>query len=394
MDTSPPIDKRSLLIKRLLIVSSLFPNRQEPTKGIFIKQLVVRLLNDFDVTVISPLPWGTGRGWPREEIIDGIETTYPRYFMIPKIGRSLYGFFYFFSLVRFVRKMYKRFAWDAAIVHWAYPDAFGMVLINHFIKRPLFVYVLGSDINIYTRFFLRRIMIKYALKKATKVFSVANQLRDTIVSLGVDKDHISVIPRGVDTDMFYPMDKNLCRKKLGLPQDRKIVLFVGSFSEVKGLPYLISAALSLLKQRGDLLFIIVGEGDKRKMLQKMISEGCAEGEIHLLGLKHHTEIPLWMNSCDLFCLPSLNEGCPNVVKEALACGRPVVGTDVGDTAHLILQGTGGGYVVPPRESEALADAIGRALEQTWDPDRLTLLVQEYRWETSSQKIREEVTRYL
>ncbi len=380
--------------KRLLIVSPIFPNPHDRTKGVFIKQLVVRLSSTFHLKVISPIPWGAGKGLPDQEMQDGIETYYPRHFIIPKIGRALYGFFYFFSLVGFVRKMYKRFAWDAAIVHWAYPDAFGMALINCFIKRPLFVYVLGSDINIYTQFFLRRMMIKYALKKAARVFSVAYQLRDKMVALGVAKDHVLVIPTGVNTDLFYPMDKTLCRENLGLPQDKKIILFIGHLVKVKGLRYFILAALSLLKKRSDLLFLIVGEGSDRGMLQKMISEGNAEGEIALLGGKPHAEIPLWINSCDLFCLPSLSEGCPNVVLETLACGRPVVGADVGDVAHLIGPGLGKGMVVPPGESEPLADAIDRALDKTWDPNQIAQLIHEYTWEGASQKISTEVMRHI
>lgn len=85
-------------MKRLLVVSSLFPNQKYPTKGIFNKQRVKNLFKYFDMKVISPLPWGLERTLPSKGMIDGIFVEYPRYFMIPKIERSLYGFFYGFSL--------------------------------------------------------------------------------------------------------------------------------------------------------------------------------------------------------------------------------------------------------------------------------------------------------
>ncbi|MEK7703134.1 MAG: glycosyltransferase family 4 protein [Nitrospirota bacterium] len=381
-------------MKRLIVVSSLFPNREQPTKGIFNKHRVSHLLNHFDVKVISPLPWGLQRELPAKDTIDNIAVDYPRYFMIPKIGRSLYGFFYGLSLFPFMKRLFKQFSWDAMLVNWAYPDAFGMMIINRFFRRPLFIYVLGSDINIYTRFFLRRLLIVSALKKATKVFAVADQLRDKMVALGVDKDAIVVVQTGVDTDIFYPMDKTRCREQLGLPIEKKVVLFVGGLVPVKGLPFLMEAARLLIKKNKDLIFLMIGDGKDRKSLQRTIAQGQMEKAVFLLGGKPHSEIPLWMNTCDLFCLPSLSEGCPNVVMEALACGRPVVGTDVGDVSRLILKGTGGGYVVPPKNSQALSEAIDRALGQTWDSAQLSELILEYRWDRTAEKISTEIKKHL
>ncbi len=383
-------------MKRLFIVSSLFPNRQEPRKGIFVKQTTASLLTYFDLRVCSPIPWTSGllKGIAREDTVDGIQTTYPLCFFIPKIARSLQGFFYYLSLVRFTRNYFKRFPWDAMIVHWAYPDAFGMVLINQLIKRPLFVYVLGSDINIYTQSYLRRKMILFALRRATRVFSVAYELAEKMVALGIDRDHISVIPRGIDTSRFYPSDKQITREKLGLPADKKIVLFVGALKPVKGLVYLVEAALILRKLRHDLLFLILGEGPEEQFLKKMISENHAEAEIRLVGAKSHDEIPTWINSCDLFCLASLNEGRPNVVLEAIACGCPVVGTDVGDTAYLIRRGTGSGAVVKPKDSQALATAIDQTLNKSWDRDQLAQSVSDLTWDACAQKIQAEVMRYI
>jgi glycosyltransferase involved in cell wall biosynthesis len=380
-------------MKRLLIVSSLFPNPRNPTRGVFIKQAIAGMLRYFDMRVVSPIPWTHG-WWGKKRIrkgtVDGIPVDYPRYFFTPKVGRSLYGFFFFLSLIHFIRTLFRKFAWDAMIVHWAYPDAFGMVLANRFIKRPLFVFVLGSDINIYTQSRLRRRMILYALREATHIFSVAYQLADKMVALGIDPHRISVISRGIDFDRFYPRDKKESRLSLALPMEKKIVLFVGGLVEVKGLPTLLEAALLLRKRRNDLLFLLVGGGHQRGALEKIIAEQGAEEAVRLVGEKPHTEIPVWIGSCDLFCLPSLNEGRPNVVMEALACGRPVVGSDVGDIGYLVRLGTGGGAVVPPQDSVALAGAIGRALDASWDPRALSESVSELTWEACARKIHEEV----
>ena len=374
-------------MRRLLVVSPLFPNRIQPSKGIFVKQRLLQLRRHFDIHVVSPIPWPSPRtaAIPPHDVIDGIEVWYPRYFRIPKVAQSLLGYFYFLSLVIFMKKFVTRHVCDAIFAHWAYPDAFGMALMTPILKKPLFVQVHGSDINWGTRSYLRRKMIAFALRRARTVFSVAYHLQEKIVTLGIEGQHICVVPNGVNHEVFYPRDQNAARARLGLPPQKKIALFVGNLVDVKGLPYLIEAAALSTKVRKDLLFLIVGEGPHKQALHRLIVEHQLQEHVRLLGSKSHQEIPSWMSSCDLLCLPSLSEGCPNVVIEALASGRPVAGTEVGDIPRL-LRMPAGGYTVAPGDSKALAEGIAKVLAQAWDPDVLSRSVQALTWEKTASEI--------
>ncbi len=381
-------------MKRLLVVSRLFPNNSEPLKGIFVKEQLLQLRKHFGIQVISPVPWSIPWGSKRwrltaaihsRHVIDGIEVSYPRYFMIPKVGRFLDGFFYCLSLLVLMKKFIGRYACDAVVVHWAYPDAFGVILMNYILKKPIFIQVHGSDINTGTRSYLTRRMIVFALKRANKVFSVAYQLREKMVALGIEEDRICVVPNGVNPGVFSPRDRNAVRAQLGLPLQKKIVLFVGNLVDVKGLPYLIEAAAFLLEARKDLLFLIIGEGRRKEALHHMILQHHLQEDVRLIGSKPHADIPYWMSSCDLFCLPSLSEGCPTVLIEALASGRPVLGTEVGDIPRLLGM-SGGGYTVRPGDSKALAGGIAKTLTQVWDPDVLSRSVRELTWDSSARKI--------
>jgi glycosyltransferase involved in cell wall biosynthesis len=374
-------------MRRLLVVSPLFPNNKQPSKGTFVKQCLLQLRNHFDLRAVSPIPWASrlAAGIHHRDVIDGIEAWYPPYFRVPRSGHSLDGVFYYLSLLAFMKRLVDRYACDAIIAHWAYPDAFGVTLMNHVLKKPIFIQVHGSDINSGTRSQLSRKMIGFALRRARAVFSVAYDLQEKIVALGIERDRICVIPNGADHAEFCPRDRTAVRANLGLPLQKKIVLFVGNLVDVKGLPYLIEAAAVLSRNRNDLLFLILGDGPQKERLHELILQHRLQGEVCLLGSKLHDDIPYWMSACDAFCLPSLSEGCPTVVIEALASGRPVVGTEVGDVPRLLKMPTTG-YTVRPGDGKALADAITQTLARAWDPYVLSRSVLDLTWENTARTI--------
>lgn len=321
---------------KLLIITNLFPNNKEPTRGIFNKQQFLELAKLCELKVIAPLPWHYRRDIPKEEIMENIEIYHPRYLMIPKLGRSLYGLFFYLSLGKFVKKIQNDFNFDLILATWAYPDGFGSYLIARALNKPIVIKVHGSDININTKHWLRRKMVSYALKNSNGVFSVSNALKERMVDIGVPKDKISVITNGVDTDLFKPMNQKECREKLNLLVNKKIILFVGNLVPVKGVDYLISA-FSKVVATGltDLRLVIIGEGPlKEKLLQETKTKNI-HAIIDFVGKKPHAEIPYWMNAADLFCLPSHSEGCPNVLLEAIACQRPIVASNIRGISDLV-----------------------------------------------------------
>ena len=115
--------------------------------------------------------------------------------------------------------------------------------------------------------------------------------------------------------------------------------------------------------------------------------------VFLLGARPHEEIPLWMNACDLLCLPSLSEGLPNVALEATACGLPVVASRVGGVPEVVRDGVNG-FLVAPSDPRALADALRRALAMKWDREVIRSSVSQFDWDDNARAILETLRKSL
>lgn len=348
---------------KILVITNLFPNTQETVRGAFNRQQIVELSRLCDVKVVAPLPLHYNRQIPEIEVIDGIEVYHPRYFMTPKVGRSLYGFFFFLSLINKVKTIQNTFDFDLIYATWAYPDGFGSYLISKVLKKPIIIKTHGSDINMYARYYLRRKMIAHALANSNAVIAVSNALKDRLVAIGVPHHKVVTVTNGIDNTLFRPLPQNTCRRDLALPENIKIVLFIGNLVPVKGVRFLIEA-FSRLSGLKDEHLVLLGDGDEKAELVKMAERLHLADRIQFVGRQPHDVIPLWMNACDVFCLPSINEGCPNVILEALACGKPVVATDAGGIPEIITSDKQG-IIVPAKNTDALARALELALRKPW-----------------------------
>ena len=144
----------------------------------------------------------------------------------------------------------------------------------------------------------------------------------------------------------------------------KAVVYIGRMDVKKGLRELVDAAASLQPQRPDLHVYLVGHGPDKPIIESAVEAHNAAGYIHALEPCSFDEVAIWMAAADLVTLPSYMEGCPNVVLEALACGRPVVATNVGGIPEIMNEECG--RLVPPRDPTALANALAEVLDESWD----------------------------
>lgn len=371
---------------KLLIITNLFPNRKEPSRGIFNKQQFIELAKLYDVKVVAPMPWHKSGGIPREEIIGGIEAYHPRYFMTPKVLRSLYGFFFLFGILAKVKAIQKEFDFDCIFATWAYPDGFASALLATILKKPLVIKVHGSDINLHTKAFIRKRLIKYALNRSCKVIAVTEALKKSMIDLGIPASKIDVIQNGVDSKLFKPMDMNECRKKLNIGRNRKVILFAGNFVPVKGVKYLLEAFASLCEKKYPLSLILIGDGPEEKLLKERCKTLAIDDTVKFIGRKAHDEMPEWINSADILCLPSINEGCPNVVLEALSCGKPVVATRVGGLLEIV-DSEEVGVLVEPVNPGKLSDALNKALGERWNYAGIRSRAGRFSWPESAARLK-------
>jgi glycosyltransferase involved in cell wall biosynthesis len=204
---------------------------------------------------------------------------------------------------------------------------------------------------------------------------------------------VHIIPNGYKNTLFNPNNTDENLKSLQMQSDMKMILSVGSLLEVKGYTFLIKAVSEYIKYKKDIMCIIIGVGPLNNKLHKQIKKLELEDHIKLLGGKPHNEIPHWMNACDIFTIPSLNEGNPTVMFEALGCGKPVIATRVGGIPEIITSDDYG-LLVNPGDSKDLSEKLLFALEKKWDYKKILEYSKLYSWDNIIKKILEVYAKTL
>ncbi|MCQ1535236.1 glycosyltransferase family 4 protein [Methanosarcina sp. KYL-1] len=226
--------------------------------------------------------------------------------------------------------------------------------------------------------------IEYVLNSADHIITVSKSNLECIRKLTV-KTPVTVLPNGYRDDLFYPEDQKKCRNALNIPHGKKIILTVGSLLEIKGHKYLIEAMGEVVKRRNDVQCYIVGGGVLEKKLKKQIVSRGLQDYVKVVGSRPHDEIPIWLNACDVFVLPSLNEGNPTVMFECLGCGKPFVGTKVGGVPEIITSDDYGLLCETGRTKE-LEENILLALNKEWDNIKIKEYSEQFTWDVIARKI--------
>lgn len=348
--------------KHVVIVSNLYPNINEPNRGVFIKQLTDNLSDDYDITVVAPTPWRPKlfnvlkglTSLPSKDNVGGIDVFYPRHIVIPKILRSTYGWFMAYSLGRLLNKIntYKQI--DLISSHWVYPDGYGAVKVAKNMNIPVTVHALGCDINEYSKYPSRRKKIIETIKNSDRVVVKSSELASKVEALAGENTNIRTIMNGVDQVKFKSMNMRQARIELGLDPDLDFLTFIGNIQEEKGLNYLLEAFKNL--QCKDIPLLIIGSGPQEEVLKEYVKNFDKENNIKFIGTKPHNEIPLYLSATNGLCLPSLREGCPNIVLEALSCGTPVLASRVGAVPQMIKDKCHG-ITVEPKSVDQLTNAL-------------------------------------
>ena len=226
---------------------------------------------------------------------------------------------------------------------------------------------------------------KFTFYYADHIITVSHFNAKHLLSLGIPRNKISVIYNGFNEDIFKPFPKELARSKLGLPSKKKMMVSVASLVPAKGHMYLIDAMKIVSQKRDDVVLFIIGSGPLFRKLNKKIKNCNLKGKVFIVGRREHKEISLWINACDIFVLPSLREGFPTVIPEVMACGKPVIATNVGGIPEAVISNDLG-TLVDPKDPKALASAILEALEKKWDPEVILKYSKKYCWKNLARQI--------
>ncbi|MEM2604119.1 MAG: glycosyltransferase, partial [Candidatus Korarchaeum sp.] len=181
------------------------------------------------------------------------------------------------------------------------------------------------------------------------------------------------------------MDVREARERLGLPMGSKVIFSLGALVPRKGFQYLIRAMPNVLREHHDVLCFIGGIGPYGKELRRIVRKLGLESKVKLLGFIPEDELSLWMNSCDVFVLPSLSESFGVVQIEAMACGKPVVATKNGGSEEIIVS-EDYGLLCEPGDPDGLAERIAIALSRGWDPDTIRSYALSFSWENVVKRV--------
>jgi len=254
------------------------------------------------------------------------------------------------------------------LAYWLYPDAFGASLVAEELDIPLVSGARGSDVRARDR--LSLMLARRALDRSAAVLSVSEDLRRIMVDdFAVAPDKVVTIPNGCDTALFHRGSRRQARERLGIADGGPLILYVGRLVAPKGLRELLSAFRILRDEGVPARLALVGEGGFEAELRAAAGKLGLVDYLIMPGAATPHEVALWMQACDVFSLPSHTEGYPNVLVEALACGRPVVATPVGGIVEIVDRDCG--MLVPPGDAERLAEALKNALHREWDEAALS-----------------------
>ena len=358
---------------RVLMLSHMYPSPVNPTAGIFVHEQVRALIaRGHDVRVVSPKGWAppglsrwaSYRDVPGHDRVGGVPVLYPRKLTLPGARLGPWNADAFLMAVRRpLARVRERWPFEVIHAHMLVPDGWAAARLGAEMGVPAVATAHRADVlDVPARGEASRRRVAEAVASLDAIVTVSAAIREAAGSLAAPRRPIEVVPNGADTRVFFPRDPAETRSLLGLPRDERIVTYVGKLEPRKGVDALVEA-MGLLAGRpaGAPLLMAAGIGPMRDGLEARARDLGVADRIRFLGKIPHDDVALWMAAGDVFVLPSLSEGLPTVVCEAMAVGRPVVATAVDGTPEIVRDGETG-FLVPPKDPPALAAALARVLE--------------------------------
>jgi len=245
--------------------------------------------------------------------------------------------------------------------HWSLPTGLVAVILGKLFHMPVMVTSHGGDIyGLHGN--VSRMLQKWVFSEAEMVNAVSQPVMKEIKLLA-PRSHVIVKSMGVDDDLFSPVSD--AKKQLGIADDSKVLLFVGRFSEKKGVEYLLEATEIIKQKINNFQILLIGKGNLEKKIREIIGEKKLQGIVKVLGVVENARLPIYYSAADLLVVPSVadvggQEGLPVTIMEGLLCGRKIVTTKVGGIVEL--SGLESIFFSEQKNGKNLAKVICNALE--------------------------------
>lgn len=329
---------------RTLLFSTLYPSGVRPGHGIFVETRLRELLKSgrIETRVIAPVPWFFSKN-PRfgdyarmaqiaeREMHNGIDVLHPRYFLLPKVGMTMAPFAMALGAVPAVRKLLREgFDFDLIDAHYYYPDCVAAALLAKWFRKPLVATARGTDVNLISRYPVPRRLIRWTAAQANASVCVSHALSKVLAGIADESARIEVFTNGVDLARFQPQAPASARQALDWP-DVPTLLSVGNLVENKGH----HIAIELLADLPGFRLVVVGAGPEMPRLQALSANLGVAGRVTFAGGVSQESLSTYYSASNMLILASSREGWPNVLLESMACGTPVIASNVGGVPEIV-----------------------------------------------------------
>lgn len=383
-------------MKRVLTVSTLYPNLHRPRFGAFVARSMEALAKhtDWQVTVINPIgvpPVAFGEyGRLKDAAVDsegaGVRVLRPTFPLIPKVGARINPWAIRRVALPLAEQLHAERPFDLVDAQFLFPDGPAVAGLADRLGLPFSVKARGTDVHYWGLGGHTKRAIRTTLDRATGVLAVSKALARDMQALALTRREIGVHYTGLNRDLFRPLDHGSMRTMitdefdLALPEDEPLLVAVGALLPVKGHDLTIRA-LALL-ERGHLA--ILGTGEQRGALEKLARDEGVADRVHFLGGVSHDQLPVLLSASDAMVLPSQREGLANAWVEALACGTPIVISNVGGAREVVRSKAAGRIV--ERTPEAIAQGIRAVLHGRAPAQEVAQAVEQFDWRVHAEAL--------
>lgn len=385
-------------MKHVLALSTLYPNPVNPRFGTFVARSLEALAKrgDWRVTLVNPIglpPLALGRYRPLADLParaeeGGITVHRPHFTLIPRIGARRNAAAIARAVLPLVEQIHAETPIDVLDAQFFFPDGPAAAAIARKTGLPLSIKARGSDISFWGEQGFARAQMLDAARTATGLLAVSRDLAGQMAAMGMTAGKITVHYTGLDRDRFRPLDHTQLRTQLSrelgfaMPDSAPLLACVGALIERKGQ----AIAIRALRDVPGARLVLIGKGEDESLLRALAaSEGVAD-RVFFAGSVDHDLMPLLLSAADVMVLPTVSEGLANAWVEALACGTPVVTSDVGGARELIACDTAGRLVA--RNPAAVAAGINAILNNPPPREAVAALTEHFSWDVNAAALAE------
>jgi glycosyltransferase involved in cell wall biosynthesis len=271
------------------------------------------------------------------------------------------------------------FDFDLIDAHYYYPDGVAAAIIAEKLEKPFVVTSRGTDLNLIADYERPRKLILETANQAAASIGVCQALMNRLEELGANHEKLNVLRNGVDLERFQPVDRLTARNELGLPRDKRILLSVGHLIERKGH----HIAISALGELTDCMLIIAGTGPELDRLQNLAINIGVNDRVRFVGQVPNDRLSCYYSAANALILCSSREGWANVLLESMACGTPVVATNIWGTPEVIANDTVG-QLMMTRDTRGLLQAVNKLFENIPRECVIRKYAEMFSWQATTQ----------